>query len=58
MTKSASDKTDGLSIQMSAPQEVVIVSDRDFARILDLLDNPPKANAKLRAAIAALPKAI
>ena len=35
--------------------EVEPVSKRDFARILELLDNPPKPNAKLRAAIAALP---
>ena len=58
MTQSASDRTDDLSIQTGAAQDVVIVSDRDFVRILDLLDNPPRANAKLRAAIAALPKAI
>ena len=35
--------------------EVEPVSKRDFARILELLDNPPKPNAKLSAAIAALP---
>ncbi|MER9535682.1 DUF1778 domain-containing protein [Mesorhizobium sp. M0586] len=35
--------------------EITKVSDRDFARILDLLENPPKPNAKVRAAIAALP---
>ncbi|AEH84832.1 MULTISPECIES: DUF1778 domain-containing protein [Mesorhizobium] len=35
--------------------EVTKVSDRDFTRILDLLEHPPKPNAKLRAAIAALP---
>lgn len=35
--------------------EVESVSDRDFGRILELLDNPPKPNAKLRAAIDALP---
>ncbi|MET2829374.1 DUF1778 domain-containing protein [Mesorhizobium shangrilense] len=35
--------------------EVTKVSSRDFTRILDLLEHPPKPNAKLRAAIAALP---
>ena len=35
--------------------EVTKVSKRDFGRILDLLDHPPKPNKKLRAAIAALP---
>ncbi|MCP1845839.1 uncharacterized protein (DUF1778 family) [Bradyrhizobium sp. USDA 4524] len=39
-----------------ADADVVKVSERDFARILDLLDNPPKANAKLRAAASSLPK--
>ena len=38
--------------------EVVKVSDRDFMRILDLLEHPPRPNAKLRAAIAALPNTI
>jgi uncharacterized protein (DUF1778 family) len=31
------------------------VSARDFARITELLENPPKPNDRLRAAIAALP---
>lgn len=31
------------------------VSGRDFARILELLEAPPKPNERLRAAIAALP---
>ncbi|ESY87427.1 DUF1778 domain-containing protein [Mesorhizobium australicum] len=35
--------------------EVTKVSDRDFKRILDLLEHPPKPNARLKAAIAALP---
>jgi len=35
--------------------EVMKVTDRDFVRILDLLEHPPKPNAKLRAAIVALP---
>ncbi len=38
--------------------EVTKVSDRNFTRILDLLENPPKPNAKLRAAIAALPETL
>jgi uncharacterized protein (DUF1778 family) len=35
--------------------EVETVSSRDFIRILDLLEHPPKPNAKLRGAISALP---
>ena len=35
--------------------EVVRVSAPDFARILDLLEHPPKPNAKLLRAIKALP---
>lgn len=35
--------------------EVVRLSGHDHARVLELLENPPKPNAKLRAAIAALP---
>ena len=35
--------------------EAVKLSERDYKRILDLLENPPAPNAKLRAAIAALP---
>jgi uncharacterized protein (DUF1778 family) len=38
--------------------EVDRVSERDFLRILELLENPPRPNAKLRAAIAALPDAV
>jgi uncharacterized protein (DUF1778 family) len=38
-----------------AAAEVLRLSERDHARILALLENPPKANAKLRKAIAALP---
>lgn len=38
--------------------EVMKVSDRDFMRILDLLEHPPKPNARLRAAIAALPNTL
>jgi uncharacterized protein (DUF1778 family) len=35
--------------------EAVRVSARDFTRILELLENPPAPNARLQAAIAALP---
>lgn len=35
--------------------EVVRLTAREHARVLELLENPPKPNAKLRAAIAALP---
>ncbi|MBO3759456.1 DUF1778 domain-containing protein [Ciceribacter sp. L1K22] len=38
-----------------AEAEAVKVSERDYLRILDLLENPPKPNARLRAAVAALP---
>jgi uncharacterized protein (DUF1778 family) len=35
--------------------QAIRVSGRDYRRILELLENPPKPNAKLKAAIAALP---
>ncbi|MFG1428833.1 type II toxin-antitoxin system TacA family antitoxin [Roseixanthobacter glucoisosaccharinicivorans] len=38
--------------------DVIKLSERDVARVLDLLDNPPKPNAKLLAAAAALPKSL
>lgn len=38
--------------------QVVRVSERDFSRVLELLENPPAPNAKLRAAIAALPETL
>lgn len=38
--------------------EAVTLSERDFRRVLELLENPPKANAKLIAAAAALPKSL
>lgn len=38
--------------------EVVTVSERDFMRVLALLENPPAPNDKLRAAAQALPKSI
>ncbi|MDC7684481.1 DUF1778 domain-containing protein [Asticcacaulis sp. BYS171W] len=41
-----------------AAAEAVILSQRDFARVLELLENPPVPNAKLRAAIAALPSTL
>jgi uncharacterized protein (DUF1778 family) len=34
----------------------VKLSQRDSLRVLDLLENPPLANAKLRAAAAAMPR--
>ncbi len=36
--------------------ERIKLSERDSLLVLDLLENPPAANAKLRAAIAAMPK--
>jgi uncharacterized protein (DUF1778 family) len=36
--------------------EVIKLSERDYARVLDLLEHPPAPNTKLRAAIAAMPK--
>ena len=41
-----------------AEADVIRASDRDFARILELLENPPKPNDRLRAAAAALPKGL
>lgn len=41
-----------------AEAAAIKVSERDFGRILELLDNPPKPNAKLHAAVAALPKTL
>ncbi|HTH99819.1 MAG TPA: DUF1778 domain-containing protein [Acidisoma sp.] len=38
--------------------EVVTVSERDFTRVMELLENPPAPNARLRAAARALPKSI
>jgi uncharacterized protein (DUF1778 family) len=40
-----------------AAAEVVPLSDRDSRRVLDLLEHPPAPNAKLLAAMAAMPKA-
>jgi uncharacterized protein (DUF1778 family) len=38
-----------------AAAETVTVSERNYLRVLALLENPPKPNPRLRAAIAALP---
>lgn len=38
--------------------ELIRVSQRDFTRIIELLENPPAPNAKLKAAIAALPDSL
>lgn len=38
--------------------EAIHVSARDFTRILELLENPPAPNARLKAAIAALPDSL
>ena len=38
--------------------ETVKLTNGDFQRVLTLLENPPRPNAKLRAAIAALPGAL
>jgi len=39
-----------------AEAEHVQLSERDSLRVLELLENPPAPNAKLRAAAAALPR--
>jgi uncharacterized protein (DUF1778 family) len=36
--------------------ERIVLSERDSLMVLDLLENPPAPNARLRAAIAAMPK--
>ncbi|MFO1113908.1 MAG: DUF1778 domain-containing protein [Rhodospirillales bacterium] len=41
-----------------AAAEQVQLSERDSLRVLDLLENPPVANEKLRAAAGALPKSL
>ncbi|MGN6033315.1 MAG: type II toxin -antitoxin system TacA 1-like antitoxin [Thermomicrobiales bacterium] len=38
--------------------ETLEASERDLARILDLLEHPPTPNEKLKAAIAALPETL
>ena len=41
-----------------AAAEVVTLSERDSLRVLNLLEHPPAPNARLRAAIAAMPKPV
>jgi uncharacterized protein (DUF1778 family) len=41
-----------------AEAERITFSERDWMRVMDLLENPPPPNDKLRAAATALPKAI
>lgn len=41
-----------------AAAEVVPLSERDSQRVLDLLEHPPAPNARLLAAIAAMPKPV
>jgi uncharacterized protein (DUF1778 family) len=41
-----------------AEAEVIKASERDYGRILELLENPPRSNEKLLAAAGALPKSI
>ena len=41
-----------------AEAETIKLSERDFTHVLELLDNPPKRNAKLRKAAEALPKTL
>ncbi|RSB63514.1 DUF1778 domain-containing protein [Rhizobium pisi] len=41
-----------------AEAEVIKASERDYGRILELLENPPQPNDKLLAAAGALPKSI
>jgi uncharacterized protein (DUF1778 family) len=36
--------------------ERIVLSERDSLMVLDLLENPPAPNARLRAAIGAMPK--
>jgi uncharacterized protein (DUF1778 family) len=41
---------------MDEESERTVLSERDSFVVLSLLENPPAPNAKLRAAIAAMPK--
>jgi len=41
-----------------AASEVVKLSERDSLLVLNLLENPPALNAKMRAAIAAIPPTV
>lgn len=42
--------------EVIAEAERIVLSERDSRMVLDLLENPPAPNTKLRAAIAAMPK--
>ena len=41
-----------------AEAAAIKASERDFARVLELLDRPPSPNARLKAAARALPKTL
>lgn len=41
-----------------AEAAAIKTSERDFARVLELLDRPPSPNARLKAAAKALPKTL
>ena len=41
---------------MIEESERIVLSERDSLMVLNLLENPPAPNAKLRATIAAMPK--
>ncbi|WP_416068484.1 DUF1778 domain-containing protein [Rhizobium sp. ZK1] len=54
VTQSALREADAVIEQAQS----IKVSERDFLRILELLENPPAPNEKLRAAARALPKSV
>ncbi|MGX8008736.1 type II toxin -antitoxin system TacA 1-like antitoxin [Mesorhizobium sp. ORM8.1] len=63
MPRRPSAKTDQFNATAEADEaakvaETIKLSERDFNRILELLERSPRPNAKLRAAIAALPDTI
>ena len=43
-------------MRLSREQDRIVVSERDFAFILELLENPPPLNEKMKAAIACTSK--
>ena len=55
MTEFILDKVVPEAAAVVEASETISVSKRDFARILDLLEHPPKPNAKLSSAIRSLP---
>ena len=55
MTEFILDKVVPEAAAVVEASETISVSKRDFARILDLLEHPPKPNAKLSSAIQSLP---